>query len=253
MSVKEPDVASAVPRHLDALPRLDGFRLRGIEMTRLETFIDAAFAFAITMLVIAGDQAPNSLGEVLAAFRDVPAFVASIAVLGSFWRGHWLWSRRFGLEDGRSITISWGLLVTILIYIYPLKIVFNGMCFFLTDGAVGRPMGATTAEEVRQIFALFAAGFTTISVEILLLNLRGWQLREELRLNDHERTLTRREVAGWFLPVAVGLISLGLALLLPIRFIAWSGWIYGSLAVLVPLHRALSQGHRRSGENPGEG
>ena len=48
------EIASAVPQDLDALPRLRGFRLRGLEMTRLETFVDATFAFSITTLVIAG-------------------------------------------------------------------------------------------------------------------------------------------------------------------------------------------------------
>lgn len=58
-------------------------------MTRLETFIDAAFAFAITMLVIATQQIPDDIETLLAAFKNVPAFVASIIVLGIFWRGHW--------------------------------------------------------------------------------------------------------------------------------------------------------------------
>jgi len=39
--------------------------------------------------------------------------------LGRLW-GHWVWSRRYGLEDGVSALISWALIVTILIYIYPL-------------------------------------------------------------------------------------------------------------------------------------
>jgi len=36
------EIALALPTELDSLPRLKGFRLRGMEMTRLETFIDAA-------------------------------------------------------------------------------------------------------------------------------------------------------------------------------------------------------------------
>src|SRR5262245_63728645 len=83
-------------------------------MTRLETFIDAAFAFAITMLVIATQQIPDDIETLLAAFKNVPAFVTSIIVLGIFWRGHWLWSRRYGLEDGVSIFISWAMIVTML-------------------------------------------------------------------------------------------------------------------------------------------
>jgi Protein of unknown function (DUF1211). len=103
-------------------------------MTRLETFIDAAFAFAITMLVIATQQIPDDIETLLAAFKNVPAFVASIIVLGIFWRGHWLWSRRYGLEDGVSIFISWAMIVTMLIYIYPLKAIFSSMWFLLSGG-----------------------------------------------------------------------------------------------------------------------
>ncbi len=36
--------------------------------------------------------------NLLAAFRNVPAFVTSVIVLGIFWRGHWLWGRRYGLD-----------------------------------------------------------------------------------------------------------------------------------------------------------
>jgi len=97
MTEREKEIASTMPADLDTLPRLRGFRLRGMEMTRLETFIDAAFAFAISMLVIAPQQIPDNIEALLGAFKNVPAFVASIIVLGIFWRGHWLWSRRYGL------------------------------------------------------------------------------------------------------------------------------------------------------------
>src|SRR5205085_5711645 len=114
MKERQEEIASALPADLDALPQLRGFRLRGIQMTRLETFIDAAFAFAISMLVIVAQQIPDDIASLLAAFKNVPTFVCSIAVLSIFWRGHWLWSRRYGLEDGVSIFISWSMIATIL-------------------------------------------------------------------------------------------------------------------------------------------
>jgi len=135
MNERAQEIRSGLPSDLDSLPRLAGFRLRGIAMTRLETFIDAAFAFAITMLVIATQQIPDDIETLLAAFKNVPAFVASIVVLGIFWRGHWLWSRRYGLEEGVSILISWAMMVTILIYIYPLKR-FSVQCGFCSVAAV---------------------------------------------------------------------------------------------------------------------
>ena len=241
MDTRAQEIASGLPSDLDSLPRLGGFRLRGLAMTRLETFIDAAFAFAITMLVIAAQQIPDDIQTLLAAFKNVPAFAASIVVLGIFWRGHWLWSRRYGLEDGASIFISWAMIVTILIYIYPLKAIFSSMWFLLSGGRVGHVLGPHSETEVRTLFAVFALGFTAIALEMVLLNLRAWQLREPLRLNARERAMTFYEVTGWSIPVSVGIVSLILALSLPREQIEWSGWIYFSMAILVPLYRAYSK------------
>src|SRR2546430_10275944 len=234
MNPRHDDIASALPADLDALPRLRGFRLRGIEMTGLETFIDAAFAFAISMLVIAAQQIPDNIQTLLAAFKNVPTFVCSIAVLGIFWRGHWLWSRRYGLEDSAWILISWAMIVTILILIYPLKAIFGAMWYLLSSGQVGQRFSLHTTEaQARTIFAIYALGLIAISAEILLLNLRAWQLREPLRLNARERWVTRGELTGWSIPVSIGIISLVLALILPRVQIAWSGWVYFSMIILV--------------------
>src|SRR5436190_7910295 len=242
MTKRHQEIASALPADLDTLPRLHGFRLRGIEMTRLETFIDAAFAFAISMLVIAAQQIPDNIQALLAAFKNVPTFVCSIAVLGIFWRGHWLWSRRYGLEDGASILISWAMIVTILIFIYPLKAIFGAMWNLISSGQVGQPFSLHTTEaQARTIFAIYALGLIAISAEILLLNLRAWQLREPLRLNARERLMTRVELTGWRSSSSVGIVSLVCALTLPAEQIQWSGWVYFSMIILVPLHDFFHQ------------
>ena len=206
-------------------------------MTRLETFIDAAFAFAVTVMVIAPERVPDDSRALLDAFKNVPAFVASVAVLGIFWRGHWLWSRRYGLEDAVSIFISWTLLVTILIYIYPLKAIFGSMFYFLSDGQLGHALGLRAAGQAPAIFTVYAIGFIALGAEILLLYLRAWKLRRPLRLNAREEFLTRAELSGWCVPIAVGAVSLVLAQILPARHFTWSGWIYFSMVILVPLHR----------------
>ena len=243
MTEREAEIASTMPADLDALPRLRGFRLRGMEMTRLETFIDATFAFAISMLVIAAQQIPDNIQALLAAFKNVPTFVCSIAVLGIYWRGHWLWSRRFGLEDGVSILISWMMIVTMLIFIYPLKAIFGAMWFLISSGRVGQPSSLHTTEaESRTTFAVYALGLTAISAEILLPNLHAWHLREPLRLNAREQLMTHGELTGWSIPVSVGIVSLVFSFTLPIEQIAWCGWVYFLMAILVRVHRFL---HKR--------
>ena len=237
MTDRKEEIASAMPTELDALPRRRGFRLRGLQMTRLETFTDAAFAFAITMLVIAAQQIPDTIASLLAAFRNVPTFVFSIAALGIFWWGHWLWSRRYGLEDGVSIIISWAMIVTILVYIYPLKAIFGAMWYLLSDGRLGQGLAVRPTEsQGRNLFTAYALGFIAVSTEILLLNFRAWQLRESLRLNAREKLMTRAELTGWGIPMGVGIVSLVLSRSLPIEEIAWCGWVYFSMLFLVPLH-----------------
>jgi uncharacterized membrane protein len=242
MNERHREISSALPKELDSLPQVRGFRLRGMGMTRLETFTDAAFAFAITMLVIAAQQIPDDLASLLAAFRNVPTFAFSIGVLGIFWWGHWEWSRRYGLEDGVSIVISWALIVTILIYIYPLKAIFGAMWFLLSGGRVGQDLPIrSTASQARNLFTAYALGFIAVSGEIVLLNLRAWSLRDALQLNQRERSITRGELTGWSIPVGIGTVSLVLARTLPIEQIAWCGWVYFSLPVLVILHQFLYQ------------
>ena len=243
MKERHRDIASLMPANLDALPQRDGFRLRGMQMTRLETFMDAAFAFAISMLVIAAQQIPDNIQALLAAFKNVPTFVCSIAVVGIYWRGHWLWSRRYGLEDGVSILISWALIVTILILIYPLKAIFGAMWYLISNGQVGQPFSLhTTESEARTIFAIYALGLIAISAEIWLLYLRAWHLREPLRLNARERLTTRDELTGWSIPVSVALISLVFSFILPAEKIAWCGWVYFLMAIMIRVHNFL---HRR--------
>jgi Endosomal/lysosomal potassium channel TMEM175 len=249
MHERHADIASTVPKNLDDLPLLRGFRLRGVEMTRLETFIDAAFAFAISMLVIAGSQVPDDIDALLGAFRNVPTFICSIAVLGIYWRGHWLWSRRYGLEDGVSILISWVLIVTILIFIYPLKAIFGAMWHYVSDGKVGQAFSLHTTEaQARWIFAIYALGLIGISAEILLLNLRAWYLREPLRLNEREQLMTWGEVTGWSIPVGVGIVSLVFSFVLPINQIAWCGWIYFLMTILLRVHRFMVRRKLRGAE-----
>ena len=57
--------------------------LRGEAMTRIDTFVDAAFAFAFTMLVISIDQIPRSPTELIELSKDIPSFVFSSLTIGS--------------------------------------------------------------------------------------------------------------------------------------------------------------------------
>ena len=44
---------------------------RGDKVTRLEAFVDASFAFALTLLVISGDSIPGSIEELVDALKQI--------------------------------------------------------------------------------------------------------------------------------------------------------------------------------------
>ncbi len=141
---------------LDSLAVEKRFRLRGLEVTRLDTFIDAAFAFVLTLLVISFDQIPSSNAEMIDAAKRVPAFAASFATLMLFWLEHRNWSRRYGLENSRTIGLSLALIFVVLVYVYPLRTLFEGMFFSLSDGFFPASFQIESFADLRTMFVTYS-------------------------------------------------------------------------------------------------
>ena len=88
--------------YLASCPRDRGLILRGHSMTRIETFVDAAFAFALTLLVISIDEIPRSPAQLVETARDIPAFLISALFIGQLWLVHVGWSRIFRIARPRN-------------------------------------------------------------------------------------------------------------------------------------------------------
>ena len=226
---------SPLTRSLDECPVKNGFRQRGCDMTRIETFTDAAFAFAVTLLVVSIDAIPSNYQELVQAMLGAPAFALSFLVLMLFWHGHWEWSRRYGLEDNPTIILSCSLVFVMLCYVYPLKFLFNGMLAFFTNGAIPANVSLNGTTELYAIFAIYGAGFIAMSMIIVLLNLHAWRQREVLELSPLEQFDTRADIAAWSILVGVGVLSVLLALLTPPSGLALPGWIYMLLGIGMPV------------------
>ena len=78
------------------------------------------------------------------------------------------------------------------------------MFYAVTSHRAGQAITVQTIRQARGVFAAYALGFIALSLEIVLLNLRAWQLRRALQLNALERALTQMEVIGWCIPIGVG-------------------------------------------------
>ena len=51
--------------------------------------------------------------------------------------------------------------------------------------------------------------------------------------------MTRAAITAWSIPAGIGVLSLLLAIAMPPRLIACSGWIYFAMALLMPIHSAF--------------
>jgi len=148
----------------------DGFQERGASVTRLEAFVDAAFAFSVTLLVIALNGIPDSISGMLQALKGVPAFAASFAQIMMFWSAHALWSRRFGLDDGGSTRLSLVLVFLVLVYVYPLKILFGSFFAWISGGWLPQVALIRTLADLQGMFTMYGLAFGTLSLLMAALN-----------------------------------------------------------------------------------
>jgi len=214
--------------------------MRGLEMTRIETFTDAAFAFALTLLVISFDP-PTTASAMLASLRDAPAFLLSGTMLMMFWWGHHQWSRRFGLDDAPTFVLSCVLVFTVLIYVYPLRFMF-GMMMTWIGRLSGLPLGSgelrLSIEDVGTVFVVYGTGFVFMCVTLVLLNLHAWRQRNALQLTPCERHDTISEIGAWVIVMAAGLLSVATAALTPPHLAGLAGWAYAPLGPVMPVFSA---------------
>ncbi|MDM7859290.1 TMEM175 family protein [Alteromonas sp. ASW11-36] len=204
-------------------------RLRGEAMTRIETFVAASFAFAITMLVISLDEIPNNIDDFVIAVKNIPSFVASCALIFWVWHSHATWSRQYGLEDNRTIVLSGLLVCIVLVYIYPLRLMMQGLFMSISGGYFPFELQIREYWELRFVFAFYAIGFILLSVNFMGLFQHALDCADEIELTDRERFETKTYQLHWGVNAAVCSLALIFALALPERLMPYSPYVYATL------------------------
>ena len=209
----------------------DGFLWRGQDVSRVEGFSDAVFAFAITLLVVSL-EVPRTFDELLAAMRGFFAFAICFALLLSVWYDHYKFFRRYGLRDTPTVWLNSVLLFLVLFYVYPLKFLFT----LLTDQLLGfgekvrLPSGARVEmiepSQGPLLMAIYGGGFAAVQLVFVLLYLRALSLSGDLRLGAYELSVTREEIRGFLLNVSVALASVAIAVFGGPGAVLWAGMIY---------------------------
>jgi hypothetical protein len=205
---------------------IDHFTMRGESMTRIETFVAASFAFAITMMVISLGTIPDSVANFVEACKQIPAFTASCALIIWIWHTHALWSRRYGLEDGPSIILSASLIILVLIYIYPLRLMMQALFQALSHGYFPMSLRFTAFWEVQFMFSFYALGFLLLCANFVALYAYAITQRQSLMLSPHELFDSKTEIFQWLLAALVCVISLVISIIADVNWIGFSGYAF---------------------------
>jgi len=199
------------------------------EISRLEAFSDAAFAFALTLLVVSLDV-PKSYADLIGTMRGLPSFACCFALLVWIWHEHNLFFRRYGLHDGMTVFLNGMLMFVVLFYVYPLKFMFDSM--FAQFSAIPG-IQRMTLVQLSRASAIYGLGFFVLFVIFALLYRHAYRRRVELQLTPAEMFDARSFATHHLLSAGVGVVSMAFALLAPVRLAFIAPMLFGLMG---PVH-----------------
>jgi|SRR5690348_18434754 len=191
------------------------------ESARLDNFVDGAFAFAITLLVISGASLPRNVAALEHALRGIPAFAVCFAQLAIFWHGHVRWRDGVHLTDRTSLMLSLLLVFFALIFVFPLHLVYASFFSAITHGWLSPDFVLTSASlpALAALFACYGLSYACMAGTLALLCRHG--LRNG-HLPDADAISVHVSMLSWAYYAGIGLLS---ALIAVAAFATGAGWL----------------------------
>ncbi|NJB72078.1 putative membrane protein [Saonia flava] len=143
-------------------------------ISRIEAFSDAVFAFAATLMVVSL-EAVDGFSVLHISFTAFIGFAISFFVLIMLWKMHYNFFRRTNYIDNWIIAFNSVLLFVVLYYVFPLKSMIGSLTnLFFRNG------GGMTKNELVQLFLLYGVGFFLIFLCISLMYYRAYKRSKEI-------------------------------------------------------------------------
>jgi hypothetical protein len=203
------------------------------KISRLEEFSDAVFGFALTLLALSSGV-PRSYEQLVNLLWGIPAFACCFALMVWIWHEHDTFFERYPLEDGPTTVINSVLLFVVLIYVYPLKFMFE-MFFFQVFGIrpPGEPIVPMSLQELANASVLYGLGFFILMSLFALLYWHAHRRRDALQLDTLGAFDTRSMAGHHMVSASVGLFAMLFAIVAPkeLAFLSPS-----SFALMGPAH-----------------
>ncbi|REE01573.1 uncharacterized protein DUF1211 [Marinoscillum furvescens DSM 4134] len=173
------------------------FRYRGKNQTRVETFSDAAFALAITLIVLSS-SVPSNFQDLWVSMRDIIPFGLCVILVMVIWYQHYLFFLKFGLQNRTIVLYNTFLIFLILIYVYPLKFLFV-VLFRLYEGIftgnrelINRLFTETLPySDTGSLMIIYGLGASLIFLTIGGMYRHAMKMAGPLELNSYERYIAK--------------------------------------------------------------
>ena len=194
--------------------------------TRLEAFSDAAFAFALTLLVVSLDV-PRSYDELMDLMYGFPSFACCFTLLVWIWSEHAAFFRKYPLEDALTIAINSVLLFMVLLYVYPLKFMFDSMfAMWMPRPKTVRPVIGMELWQLGNASAVYAFGFMVMFLVFALLYYRAYLRRDDLAIDPLDTYDLRTQIGHHLVSAGVGAAAMLFALAAPLRLVFISPMLF---------------------------
>jgi uncharacterized membrane protein len=215
----------------------------GIEAGRLDMFVDGAFAFILTLLLIGGESIPDSTDKLLHALGGIPAFAVCFFQIAFFWHGHVRWRKRCHDAGSSGRWLSLLLVFFAMIFVYPLHMVFSAVFSSISGGYLPGDFRVNGPADMRTLFVCYGLAYACMAGTLTLLFFDAARVAARHGLDNLD---ARREMRIWAVPAVIGLASALVALLMPLSVPGWMwsipGFMYSLLFLIGPV---VNQFNRR--------
>jgi uncharacterized membrane protein len=216
------------------------------ESKRLDAFVDAAFAFAVTLLLIAGAEPIVSIGGLQTALLNIPTSAASFALVAVFWQAHRNYGRLAPTRDALSTLLSLGVVFSVLVYVFPLRMLVSSGFHYMSRGLLPGSALIRSFEDLELLYVVYGIGFAFLSLLFVLLFRHTAKIGDRLGATPEGRADAADSAVIWLFCLTSGLVSALVAAFGPLRAAPYlPGLCYWIIPLAIWLRYALIRRARR--------
>ncbi|WP_420470255.1 TMEM175 family protein [Brevundimonas sp. FT23042] len=220
-----------------------GKSFRASESQRLDAFVDAAFAFAVSLLIIGGAEPLRSFDDLALALARIPAFAFGFGLIVLFWLAHRNWSNISPVRSGWTTALSLAVVFAVLVFVFPLRLLAETATYYISAGALPGGQLMSSLADLRWTYVIYGIAFACLAG----LNTALYaQAARALREGDPvARRKTRQWTMTWAIATGTGLLS---ALIAATPLLGVAPWLPGVAYNLIPVGVvAVTLRRRRTG------